>query len=140
MKNSISHLNLANIISVVVLAMPVGAMAQSASMPAAHSNAVSSVGTDNVQTGMEMRKSMDGMHEKMRGMSMSGDADYDFAMMMRMHHQGALDMAQAELDKGKNPAMRSAAKRIISSQKKEITQFDHWLAKHKQPEKSMMAK
>ena len=35
-------------------------------------------------------------------MPMSGDVDYDFAMMMRIHHQGALDMGKSELDNGKN--------------------------------------
>lgn len=81
---------------------------------------------------MDMRKSMDSMHEKIGAMKMSGNADYDFAMMMRMHHQGALDMAQAELDNGKDPAMRRAAKKIIVAQKKEIAEFDRWLAAHKQ--------
>ena len=64
-------------------------------------------------------------------MEMSGDTDKDFAMMMKMHHQQALDMAQMELDYGKSAEMKAMAKKIIASQKKEITQFDKWLAKHK---------
>ena len=39
-------------------------------------------------------------HSKMGGMSMTGDVDYDFAANMRMHHQNALDMSQAELKNG----------------------------------------
>ena len=69
--------------------------------------------------------------EKMQNMEMSGDTDKDFAMMMKMHHQQALDMAQMELDYGKSAEMKAMAKKIIASQKKEITQFDKWLAKHK---------
>ena len=72
---------------------------------------------------------MDGMGA-MQKMPMSGDTDKDFAMMMKMHHQGALNMAQVELDQGKSPEMKVMAKSIIAAQKKEIAQFDSWLAKH----------
>ena len=37
------------------------------------------------------------MEDKMMAMQMSMDPDDDFAMMMKMHHQGAIDMANAEL-------------------------------------------
>ena len=79
----------------------------------------------------EMMDSMKMGTEKMQNMEMSGDTDKDFAMMMKMHHQQALDMAQMELDYGKSAEMKTMAKKIIASQKKEITQFDKWLAKHK---------
>ena len=67
----------------------------------------------------------------MQKMPMSGDTDKDFAMMMKLHHQRALDMAQVELDRGKSPEMKAMAQSIITSQKKEIAQFDAWLAKQK---------
>ena len=51
-------------------------------------------------------------------MSMTGNSDIDFAMMMRIHHQGAIDMAQAELKNGKEPQMRKMAQDIIAAQKK----------------------
>ena len=80
---------------------------------------------------MEMHKSMmDGMKE-MESMPMTGDTDHDFAMMMKKHHQGALDMAQAELQHGKDPKIKAMAKKIISSQRSEIKAFDQWLSKHK---------
>ena len=40
-------------------------------------------------------------------------------------------MAQMELAQGKSPEMKAMAKQIIASQKKEIGQFDKWLAKQK---------
>ena len=79
----------------------------------------------------EMMKSMKSGMEGMENMKMSGDNDKDFAMMMKMHHQKALDMAQMELDHGKSPEMKKMAKQIIVAQKKEIAQFDRWLDKHK---------
>ena len=77
----------------------------------------------------DMSKSMAKMNDKMSGMSMTGNQDMDFAMMMKMHHEGAIDMAQAELDHGKDPMMRAAAKKIIAAQKKEIAGFDRWMSK-----------
>lgn len=52
-------------------------------------------------------------------------------MMMKMHHQQALDMAKMELAHGKSPEMKAMAKKIMIAQKKEIAQFDKWLAKQK---------
>lgn len=79
--------------------------------------------------GMDMKAMMKDMNDKMSSMPMSGDPDVDFAMMMRIHHQGAIDMAQAELRDGKAPQMRKMATEIISAQKKEIAEIDKFLAK-----------
>ena len=73
---------------------------------------------------------MTGM-DRMQKMQMSGDTDKDFAMMMKMHHQQAVNMAEMEIAHGKSPEMKTLAKQIIVAQKKEIAQFDQWLAKQK---------
>ena len=75
---------------------------------------------------------MGGM-KHMEGMSMTGDVDYDFAANMRMHHQMAVDMSQAQIKNGKDPEMLKMAKGIIAAQKKEITELDRWLAARKKP-------
>ena len=41
-------------------------------------------------------------------------------------------MAQMEPAHGKSPAMKPMARQIIAAQKKEIAQFDRWLASRKQ--------
>jgi uncharacterized protein (DUF305 family) len=64
-------------------------------------------------------------------MPMSGNVDKDFAMLMKVHHQQAIDMAQMELEGGKSPEMKAIATQIIKAQKKEIAQFERWLAKQK---------
>jgi hypothetical protein len=78
-----------------------------------------------------MHESMTGMMKNMESMKMTGDTDRDFAMMMKVHHQGAIDMAEMELKNGKDAKMRAMAKRIIDAQKKEIKEFDQWLGKRK---------
>ena len=50
----------------------------------------------------------------------SGDADTDFTAMMIPHHQGAIDMAQAELRHGRNEQLRRIAQEIIVTQRQEI--------------------
>lgn len=79
----------------------------------------------------DMRDSMMMGMDEMQKMPMSGDTDKDFAMMMKIHHQQALNMAEMELKNGKSPEMKAMAKQIIVAQKKEIAQFDKWLAKQK---------
>ena len=80
---------------------------------------------------MEMHKSMMSGMKGMESTKMTGDTDRDFATMMKLHHQGAIDMAQMELKNGKDAKMQAIAKRIIKAQQKEIKEFDQWLAKHK---------
>jgi len=50
----------------------------------------------------------------------SGDIDRDFAAMMIPHHQGAIDMALAELRYGHNEQLRRIAQEIIVEQQQEI--------------------
>jgi hypothetical protein len=51
----------------------------------------------------------------------SGDPDRDFARMMIPHHQGAIDMALAELRYGKDKRLRRLAQEIVVDQQQEIT-------------------
>jgi uncharacterized protein (DUF305 family) len=54
----------------------------------------------------------------------SGDVDRDFADMMIPHHQGAIEMAQAELRYGRNEQLRRIAQEIIVDQQQEIGAMD----------------
>jgi hypothetical protein len=94
--------------------------------------AQSGAGTnDHMKESQAMHQSMmDGM-KQMQSMQMTGNMDQDFAMMMRDHHQQGLKMAQMELEHGKDPKMKAMAKKILETQKKEIEEFDAWLAKKK---------
>ncbi|WP_394787153.1 DUF305 domain-containing protein [Rhodoferax sp.] len=51
----------------------------------------------------------------------SGNVDRDFVAMMTPHHQGAIEMAQAELRYGSNEQLRRIAQEIIVEQQQEIT-------------------
>lgn len=76
---------------------------------------------------------MDIMHHMMMEMDMmspTNDPDHDFAMMMKMHHQGAIHMAEQELKEGENDDMKKIAQKIKDEQQAEIAQFDSFLAGH----------
>lgn len=62
------------------------------------------------------------MTTMMDGMSATptGDVDRDFVAMMVPHHQGAIDMAQAELRYGHNEQLRRIAQEIVVEQQQEI--------------------
>ena len=118
-------------------ALPLAALlfASVAQADPTHANDITSMSHENMQKDAaesgSMKESMkDGMNE-MHNMQMTGDVDKDFAMMMKMHHQKGLEMAKMELANGKSPTMKAMAKKIITAQKKEIAQFDQWLAKQK---------
>jgi uncharacterized protein (DUF305 family) len=50
----------------------------------------------------------------------SGDVDSDFVATMVPHHQGAIEMAQAQLRHGHNEQLRRIAQEIIVEQTQEI--------------------
>ena len=114
---------------------PMGAMkpgmAASAPMGAGHMSGAGHMG---------MKGMMGSMNDKMAAMPMTGNADVDFAAMMRIHHLGAIDMAEAELKDGKNAEMRTMAKNIIAAQKKEIAQLEKFLIAQGHPVDKMKAK
>ena len=67
------------------------------------------------ENNVAMEKMMAGMEVKP-----TGDVDRDFTSMMIPHHQGAIDMAVAELRYGHNEQLRRIAQEIIIEQQQEI--------------------
>jgi len=67
----------------------------------------------------------------------SGDADQDFVAMMVPHHQGAIDMAQAELRHGRNEHLRRIAHEIIVTQLQEISAMQFALGRGLPPPASL---
>jgi uncharacterized protein (DUF305 family) len=80
--------------------------APQAASPEAMFLAENRIAMDNMMSGMHIRP--------------SGDVDQDFAAMMIPHHQGAIDMAQAELRYGKSELLRRIAQEIVIEQQQEI--------------------
>lgn len=74
---------------------------------------------------------MEGMSQE-EAMGELGDlsgADFDtrFLELMTAHHQGAIEMAEAELADGENPQALDLAEQIIADQEAEIEQMEQML-------------
>jgi uncharacterized protein (DUF305 family) len=70
------------------------------------------------------------MMQDMSAPEYTGDADKDFVAHMIPHHQGAIEMAEAELKYGKDPEIKRLARDIIKAQHDEIAFMRRWQAKH----------
>lgn len=64
-------------------------------------------------------------------MAMTGNVDTDFATMMSMHHQQAIQMSDVLLKYGKNAELRALAQKMKAAQSEEL----RILAKYKAPPK-----
>lgn len=81
----------------------------------------------------DSNKMMQLMHQNMDSMNnldMTHDPDNDFALMMKVHHKGAIDMAQLVVAEGKDSTIRRIANKIITDQQREIMMLDSFLNAH----------
>lgn len=67
-----------------------------------------------------MMKAMDESMMAMHKAKQTGNADYDFAVMMIPHHEGAIKMAENLIKEGHSPELIKFAKQVIAAQEKEI--------------------
>ena len=102
------------------------------------------LGQDTTRTASEQSSafmtSMDKMMQDMMSMKMTEDPDHDFAMMMKRHHEGAIEMANIELQQGKNEYLKQVAQKIIDDSKKDIADFEKFMSSHNPSKKSDFAK
>ncbi|TDY22866.1 DUF305 family protein family protein [Paraburkholderia sp. BL6665CI2N2] len=100
----------------VVIVLAISALCDSPSFTAG----LQTDGTSNetpflAENNTAMTRMMDGMSTRP-----TGNVDRDFVAMMVPHHQGAIDMAQAELRYGHNEQLRRIAQEIVVEQQQEI--------------------
>lgn len=67
-----------------------------------------------------------GMSMQMSDLEGAKPFDRTFIDMMVPHHQGAIRMADAELEKGEDSDLKDLAKRIVAAQTKEIEEMNEW--------------
>ncbi len=103
--------------ALLVLAHPAHAWAQQAA-------SADNAGRSPQQTAEAsfMAENQAAMSKMMKDMAVkpSGDVDADFTAMMIPHHQGAIEMAVAELRYGHNTKLRQIARNIIAGQTQQI--------------------
>ncbi|HEX8330487.1 MAG TPA: DUF305 domain-containing protein [Hymenobacter sp.] len=76
----------------------------------------------------KMKASMDEMMKNMP--APVANPDMNFNMLMTVHHQSAVAMAEAELAHGKDTKLKELAQQMVTAQKKEIQQLQSWHKKN----------
>ncbi len=101
-----------------------------------HSVSADSAGNGDSGQLAALHNAMVQMNRQMETMTLTGDADHDFAMLMMHHHKAAIDMARAELAGGSDETLKQMARNILNDQQKEIDQFNEFLQDHPHGNKS----
>ena len=85
--------------------------------------------TAGVKVGsLDMDHDMMGMDGDMESLEKANPFDTAFVEMMIPHHEGAVMMAEVELDKGADPELKKIAEDIVDAQKREIDEMKKFLA------------
>lgn len=75
----------------------------------------------------DLMAGMDVTNKQMMDGMMVEDIDVAFVCGMIPHHQGAINMAKAELEHGDNQWAKDMAQKVIDAQEKEIAEMVTWL-------------
>ena len=107
-------------LALLVLAYPACASAQRGPAAAA-ANKVQQSHQQTAEASF-MAENRAAMNRMMMDMAVkpSGNVDADFTAMMIPHHQGAVDMAEAELHYGHNRKLRRIGRNIVAGQRQQI--------------------
>jgi uncharacterized protein (DUF305 family) len=79
------------------------------------------------QAHTDLMAGMDAMNRDMMTGAMAEDIDVAFVCGMIPHHQGAIDMAKAELAHGDDEWAKQMAQKVIDAQEAEIADMLAWL-------------
>jgi uncharacterized protein (DUF305 family) len=119
-------MKIAGLVAVAIAFLALGQAVSAQSMQGMHGAPPSG---DEAASSKAYRSAMSKM-EKSMAVTLSGDPDRDFVAGMIPHHEGAVAMAKAELQYGKDPQLRKLAREVIAAQTKEIAFMQSWQAKH----------
>lgn len=97
----------------------------------AHDTVAASPATPPPSHSSPMHQSMDKMMADLKALPLTGDADHDFAAIMRSHHQGAVVMMQEYLPNASDSMLRGMAEKGINDQQREVDELSAFLNSHK---------
>lgn len=89
------------------------------------------IDTSDVSFATEQAENINKMGKTADVQLITGDIDNDFATLMIVHHQAAIDNAYAYLQHGNNLQLITLARNIIINQTGEIEELSNWLVANK---------
>lgn len=75
-----------------------------------------------------MMDSLHAMMARMDAMPKTNDPEIDFPKMMIMHHQGAINMANVQMQEGSNDSLKRISQKMMTAQQMEIQELTTILA------------
>lgn len=87
-------------------------------------------GNAQAASGKSMMQMMQESMDQMKAVKSTGNPDNDFAALMKIHHMGALEMAQVEVAQGNDQQIKQMAQKMIDDQQKEIAELNNFLSGH----------
>jgi len=78
-----------------------------------------------------LKTGMDKMTTELKAYAPTGDPDHDYAAIMRIHHQGGVEMMQVYLPGAKDETLKNMAQNGIVKQQNEISELEAFLNNHK---------
>lgn len=81
----------------------------------------------------DSNKMMSFLHEMMRridSLTLTNDPDNDFALIMKVHHDGAVQMCQNEIEEGSDTTLQLLAGEIIERHHQDLLALDSFLVAH----------
>lgn len=79
---------------------------------------------------LDMQSVFDKMMVEIDTMTMTGDPDYDFAMMMIPHHQGAIEISEILINTGHHDSLKNLAQSGMMMQQESITRLRGFIISH----------
>jgi uncharacterized protein (DUF305 family) len=76
----------------------------------------------------EAKAALSAMHANADKETLTGDADHDFAVIIKHHNQSTIDMANSYLPLGENPNLRALATQMITDATNDNKAIEAWLA------------
>jgi uncharacterized protein (DUF305 family) len=126
-----------NIILPISLCLFLAACGDASNQTQSSSMATDSVTTSDVSVAgastdipAGLNAGMDKMVTELKAYTPTGDPDHDYAAIMRIHHQGAVDMMQTYLPGAKDDMLKEMAQNGISKQQGEISELENFLNSH----------
>lgn len=94
---------------------------------------VDSLGNPKMIMDNDLMHALSGTMARMNQLEMSGAFDLDFANMMILHHQAAIDMSKIEIAQGREEQIIEMAQSIQTLQTAQIGQMEQFIANYKMP-------
>ncbi|HEV7333878.1 MAG TPA: DUF305 domain-containing protein [Flavisolibacter sp.] len=70
--------------------------------------------------------------EQVKNLRSLGSNDHDFAAMMKIHHMGAIEMAELQMARGTDPQLKQMAQGMISQKQAQLRELDAFINNNNQ--------